>query len=104
MKLLEAINNVRLDVNSLDTLNDILSCLKDRLETVESQEPNSDYEFFYEQWEMKHDELEDLVSDFEELVEEIEDTLMNFNNDLSDIQSRIEDYQIEYGGLKRLEL
>lgn len=109
MKLLEAIKVVTID--NLDLLNDILYCLEDRRDTVEMQEPSSDYEFFYEKWEEKFDSINDIYDSLENLVDKLNDEndltdeeKEKLSNKLTDVINDIEDHQIEFGGLKRLKI
>lgn len=113
MKLLEVIRNVSID--DVGTLNDILFAIETRKDTVEMQEPDSDYEFFYEKWEEKFDDISDIYDSLEELVDEIEEYYDNdeeinkedrkrLEKDLEDIVDAIENHQFEYGGLKRIKI
>lgn len=102
MKLLEAIDTVT--VEHVETLEDIVECLKDRLLTVELQEPFGTSDYFYEKWEEKKDELEDLVDRFEELYEVVKDGDDDCEEELEKLKRDVVFYQMFYGGLKRLKI
>lgn len=102
MKLLEAIDVVT--VNDVETLEDIVECLKDRLLTVELQEPFGTSDYFYEKWEEKKDELEDIVDRFEELYEAVKEGDNDYKEELEKLKRDTAFYQMFYGGLKRLKI
>lgn len=97
MKLLEAVKVV--DKEDVDMLESILECLKDRLFTIECQEPDGSSDFFYEKWEEKYSNLEEIVENMEFLLE---DDIKE--KQLKELKIQIENYQFDYGGLKRLKI
>lgn len=118
MKLLDTI--VNMSINDYQRLVDIKECLEERRDTLEMQEPMGDSEFFYEKWEEKYDAFCSIYDDMESIVEELEEYLdeddevnlkqltqneiYDYNLTLEEIASNLDDYQEEYGGLKRLKI
>ena len=74
----------------VETFDELLKALEGRQEKLEEMEPDSDGET-HDNWEDKSSELDDLIQAAEE-----------FKDDLNEMRRQIDDYQFEYGGLKRL--
>lgn len=74
----------------METFDELLKALEGRQEKLEEMEPDSDGET-HDKWEDKCSELDDLIQAAEE-----------FKDDLNEMRRQIDDYQFEYGGLKRL--
>lgn len=72
------------------TFDELIKALERRQERLEEIEPDSDGET-HDNWEDKCSELDDLIQAAEE-----------FKDDLNEMKRQIDDYQFEYGGLKRL--
>jgi len=125
LSFMEAIYAIDLDefkepelrTSALDKLEVIKDAISERCGDVEMQEPDGENEFFYEKWEEKYDELENLKDEFDNLFDSFEDLLFNGDEDIEeeiDLDwleeltgdynnwlDNVENYQFEYGGLKR---
>lgn len=99
MKLLEAIRNI--SINDKELLENIIYALKERKDDVVEREP-IDSGYYYERWEEKLSELDDIIEDLESLddIENVSEKELK----LKQIVSNIKFHQFEYGGLKRLKI
>lgn len=115
--------NVLKEMNSLtikdkEDLEDIYDTLEMKLDSLECSEPESCGET-YDRWEDRCDDLQEILDDFESLIEELndleeriddeeeiedkyEDEYDALSDDLDSLVDRLEDHQLEYGGLVRL--
>lgn len=105
--------NVLKEMNSLtikdkEDLEDIYDTLEMKLDSLECSEPDSCGET-YDRWEERCDDLQEILNDLEERIddeEEIEDKYEDeyeaLSDDLDNLVDRLEDHQLEYGGLVRL--
>lgn len=97
MKLLDVINNIELCDNNV--VNNMIEALSERRDNVEANEPLSDGSY-YNKWEEKLSELNQLIEDLEEVVDT--EDLEERNKMLQQIRVDLIFHQFTYGGLKRL--
>jgi hypothetical protein len=101
MKFLEAFD----ETPSKELLKAIVETADDRLETIEFQEPFGGSDFFYEKWEEKY-------NDFQDINEQIHNLLNKYDNlnedeikeEMHDIKRGLFFHQLMYKGLKRLKV
>lgn len=115
--------NVLKEMNSLtikdkEDLEDIYDTLEMKLDSLECSEPDFCGET-HDRWEERCDDLQEILDDFESLIEELndleeriddeeeiegkyEDEYDALSDDLDSLVDRLEDHQLEYGGLVRL--
>lgn len=74
----------------VSTFDELIKALERRQERLEEIEPDSEGE--------THDKWEDNSSELDDLIQEAEE----FKDNLNEMKRQIDDYQFEYGGLKRL--
>ena len=74
----------------VSTFDELIKALERRQERLEEIEPDSEGE--------AHDKWEDSSSELDDLIQEAEE----FKDNLNEMKRQIDDYQFEYGGLKRL--
>lgn len=98
MRLLDAIKN--LEPNDIDAIERILECLSERKEVIENSEP-FDYGSYYNKWEEKLGDLQDIIEQVEELLTISE---KERRQKISIINRDIIVHQFTYGGLKRLSI
>lgn len=89
MNILKEIESLTID--DKDRLEYITDILESRLDSIENMEPESEGET-HDRWEERYEDLEDILEDLREI---------ETNDELKEIKIRLEDHQIEYGGLKR---
>ena len=116
------------DISSISQMEAIKDALDERYDTLQMQEPDFNNEFFYEKWEEKFDEFEELKDNFDDWYDELEELMENkdeldeedelYDIDIADYEMElerlqreydswvldVEAYQDEYGGLKRLKV
>ena len=74
----------------VSTFDELIKAFERRQERLEEIEPDSEGE--------THDKWEDSSSELDDLIQEAEE----FKDNLNEMKRQIDDYQFEYGGLKRL--
>ncbi len=84
-----------------ELLVDLKEALEERKLVLELQEP-LDNGFFYEKWEEKYDELDNLIDELDEVIEETD--LDKKKKLFEEFKESVIGYQFEYGGLKRLKI
>mgnify|MGYP006896536266 CR=1 FL=1 len=98
MKLLDAVKG--LEPNDTITIENIIECLNERKETIECSEPFN-YGSYYDKWEEKLSDLQDIIEQAEELLKISVD---NREDKIAIIRRDIIFHQFTYGGLKRLSI
>lgn len=97
-----------LTIKDKDDLEDIYDTLEMKLDSLECSESDSCGET-HDRWEVRCDDLQEILDDFESLIEElndleerIEDEYDTLSDALDNLVDRLEDHQLEYRRLVRL--